>query len=315
MSIRRILETVIREHEKGRAVALCVVVATRGSTPQPAGAVICVDEAANVTGTLGGGCVEAEIRRVAHQSLGQGVGHIASFELDADFGFDDGMICGGTMDVAICPVAATSGADVYRQALENLDGLGSVIPLVVESEGSRVEYRLRLEVAPRLVIAGAGHISRVLANMALTVGFDLHVIDDRVAYANADRFPEPIQPHVGEFATTLEAMAIDTNTFVVIVTRGHLNDETALGAVLDSPAKYIGMIGSKRKINVVYEDLRQGGASEKSLARVHAPIGLDIGAVTTEEIAASIIAQLIQVRRQSYKPLVEGPFPVEVKTS
>jgi len=311
MSTRRILETIVREHDQGRCVALCVVVSTRGSTPQPAGAMLCVDEAATITGTLGGGCVEAEIRRVAHRAIGTGGSHVASFELDADFGHDDGMICGGTMDVAICPLGVANGIDVYRRALENIDTSEIVIPLRVEHDGSRVEYRVRLEPISRLLIAGAGHIGRVLAQVAVTAGFEVHVIDDRSDYANATRFPEPIRTHAGDIARSLAELTIDPNTFIVIVTRGHKNDEVALLAVLDSPAKYIGMIGSRRKIDVIYDDMRREGATEQALARIRAPIGIDIGAVTTEEIAVSIVAQLVQVRRRSHKPVVQGPFPVE----
>jgi xanthine dehydrogenase accessory factor len=273
---------------------------------------ICVDEAAKITGTLGGGCVESDIRRVAHQALGTGRGHIASFELDSDFGHDDGMICGGTMDVAICPLAETGGGSVIRHALEVAGRSDVVIPFRVEREGRHVEYRVRIEASPRLVVAGAGHISRVLAPMALAIGFDVHVIDDRGEFANATRFPDPIRSQVGEIATALSAMTIDTNTFVVIVTRGHKNDEAALRAVINAPARFIGMIGSERKIGVIYDDLRHEGITDAAIARVHAPIGIGIGAVTTEENAVSIAAQLVQVRRRSRRPIVEGPFPVEV---
>ncbi len=314
MSARRILETIVTEHDEGRSVTLCVVVATRGSTPQPAGAMVCVDEAANLIGTLGGGCVEAEIRRLAHQAIGNGTGRVCEFQLDSDFGHDDGMICGGTMEVALCPLPAKDGDDIFRRALQNLDTSESIIPLCVEQDGSPVEYRVRITPTPRLLIAGAGHIGRILANMAVIVGFEVHVIDDRDQYANVKRFPQPIRTHVGEIARTLSGMTIDSNTFVVIVTRGHNNDEAALRTVLGSPARYIGMIGSRRKINVIYDDLRHEGANEDAIARVQAPIGIDIGAVTTDEIAVSIVAQLVQVRRRSHNRVVEGPFPIEIQT-
>ncbi|RME39326.1 MAG: XdhC/CoxI family protein, partial [Planctomycetota bacterium] len=116
-------------------------------------------------------------------------------------------------------------------------------------------------------------------------------------FANADRFPPPMRPVVGDIEETLRGFPIDASTYVVIVTRGHRHDERALAAVVDSPARYIGMIGSRRKIDVIFDGLRRRGVSGERLARVHAPIGLDIGAVTTDEIALSIAAQLVSVRR------------------
>jgi xanthine dehydrogenase accessory factor len=146
--------------------------------------------------------------------------------------------------------------------------------------------------------------------MAVRLGFTVHVIDDRSEYANADRFPAPVSPVVGEIAGTLAKWPIDSGTYIVVVTRGHKHDEQALAAVLDSSARYIGMIGSKRKVKVIFDDLLHGGASKERLARVHAPVGLDIGAVTVEEIAVSITAQLIAVRRSERHKAVEGPFPI-----
>jgi xanthine dehydrogenase accessory factor len=136
------------------------------------------------------------------------------------------------------------------------------------------------------------------------------VLDDRGEYANADRFPSPIQPVAGDIAQTLRDFAVGPNTYVVIVTRGHKHDEAALRAVIGRSARYVGMIGSRRKIAVTFDDLRHAGASPAELERVHTPIGVDIGAVTPEEIAVSIAAELIAVRRASRKRAVEGPFPV-----
>lgn len=292
-------------------MAICVIVATRGSVPQPPGAMVCVDETANLTGTLGGGCVEADVRRIAHHSLTASKGQLASFELDDDFGYDDGMICGGTMDIAICPLETAQEIKPFQDALSRLEGNGATIPLRLQRDGSQVEYRVHIQPTPRLLIAGAGHISKILASMGVTAGFDVHVIDDRSSYVSSKRFPSPIETHVGDIAATLKKMPIDANTYVVIVTRGHNNDEASLSAVLKSPAGYLGMIGSKRKIEVIFEDLRHEGAYDKDLRRVHAPIGLPIGAVTAEEIAISIVAELVQVRRRSPTPVVQGPFPVE----
>ena len=122
---------------------------------------------------------------------------------------------------------------------------------------------------------------------------------------------DPIRTTVGDITSTLKAWPIDANTYIILVTRGHKHDEAALGAVLDSPARYIGMIGSRRKVKVIRDDLLRAGADESRLSRVHAPIGLDIHAVTTEEIALSMAAQLVSIRRADHHSAVEGPIPVK----
>ena len=221
------------------------------------------------------------------------------------------MICGGRMDVGVDVLTAASPVDTYREGARRFrDGQAVVLPLRVGTDRGRVEYRVHLEARPRLLIVGAGHISRVLARMMLPLGFDVGVIDDRADYANADRFPPPMRTTVGDMEATLESLAIDANTFVVIVTRGHKHDEQALQAVVESPAGYIGMIGSRRKVKVVFDDLRRRGVEPSALDRIHAPIGLDIHAVTTDEIALSIGAQLVSVRRARRGCAVDGPIAV-----
>lgn len=309
--ITRILSAVIAEAEAGRRVALCAIVATRGSTPQPAGALLCVDEAVAVTGTLGGGCVEADVRRRAYELLTTGRGELAVFKLDHDYGYDDGMICGGEMDIAVDVITSPERAQQLRQAQEQLASGGAAsITLRIETADGPTEYRLNLEAQPRLVIAGGGHIARILAGLAVQMGFRVSVIDDRAQFANAKRFPPPVEPVTGPIAETLRDWPIDANTYVVLVTRGHRHDEKALAAILDRPARYVGMIGSRRKIDIIFDDLLAGGASREHLDRVHAPVGLDINALTTDEIALSIAAQLVAVRRADGRKAVEGPFPI-----
>ena len=147
--------------------------------------------------------------------------------------------------------------------------------------------------------------------IAGTVDFDVTVIDDRADLLTAERLPDPIHRSAGDIEEVLRANPIDRNSYVVIVTRGHKHDEAALSAVIDSPARYLGMIGSKSKIRKMYESLKSRSVSEEQLQRVHAPIGLDIGAVTVPEIAVSIAGQLIATRREDYNRLVEGPFPID----
>lgn len=310
MEVVDVLKTILHEHNSGRRAALCTIVATRGSTPQPAGTIVCVDEAAKMIGSLGGGCMEADVRREAHRLLSVHSEELLTFTLDNDFGHDDGMICGGHLDVAIQTDWKPEDIASIQNHVKNLEqGREAVLAVKVKKTEGVVDYRVALEPTPRLVIAGAGHISRTLATIAVASGFDVSVIDERADLNNAERFAPPIRSVVGDIGNTLREFPIDANTFVVIVTRGHKHDEVALAAVLDSPARYIGMIGSKRKINVIFEDLRHGGANEEQLARVNAPIGIDIGAVTANEIAVSIAAQLIAERRKNEQQMVNGSSP------
>lgn len=313
-----ILDTVVREVDAGRSVALCVVVATRGSAPQVPGAMACVTEKGEIIGTVGGGMTEADVIRQARQLLcskGRDIsipsGGVFTFGLDHDRGDETGPICGGQMDIAIAVLWEQDQLQPLRVALDQLcTGHSATIPIRVARSTGPVEYRLNLESTPKLVIAGGGHIGLALATMMVPLGFHISVIDDRGEFASAERFPPPINPIAGDIAKTLTDWPIDANTYVVIVTRDHKHDEQALAAVLDSPAKYVGMIGSRRKIKIIFDNLRLCDATQEQLDRVHSPIGLDVKAVTPEEIAVSIAAELISVRRAEYRKTVEGPIPV-----
>ena len=306
--IEDVFQKVVDELEAGRPVALCAIVAARGSTPQPPGTMVCVDQAAQMTGTLGGGCVEADVRRKAHQCLSDRVGRIVTFALDHDFGYDDGMLCGGQLDVALAVYSRTEDAVAVVEALQQLNqGSPTEIPLRIANGTKTDVYRIRIAATPKLVIVGGGHIGRILAQMSVPLGFRVTVLDDRLQFANPDRFPPPITPVVGDVARVLREWPIDANTYIVIVTRGHKHDEAALRSVIGSPARYIGMIGSRRKICVIFDDLKHDGVPDAQIAQVHAPIGLNIGAVTAEEIALSIAAELVSVRRAEKRMKVIGP--------
>ena len=306
-----LFETIIRQVKAGKRVALCAVVKTRGSAPQSPGAMLVVDEGMNAIGTLGGGCVEAEVCKRAFQLLGRGEAKLLDFQLDHDPGGGDGLICGGSMDVAVVPVLTDAEAAQFRRAIDDVGaGRTAQVCLRVEHGAQWEEYRILVEAEPKLVIAGAGHVGAELARMCVNLEFDVTVIDDRSDFANAKRLPPPIHILVGDIEQTLRRHAIDKNTYVVIVTRGHNYDEQALSAVIDSNARYLGMIGSRRKVKVIFENLKAGGVKPELLDRVHAPIGLAINAATVPEIALSIAAQLIAVRRAGKRRLVEGPLPV-----
>jgi len=273
-----------------------------------------VDQRMQTVGTLGGGCVEAEVCRRAFELLERGSASLLSFQLNHDYGWDDGLICGGGMDIAVQPLTALDQAADVRRALAAItSGESARIPLRVQNENAWLEYYVLVEAEPKLVIAGAGHVGAQLARWCVDLEFDVTVIDDRADFANAQRLPSPIHPLVGDIEQTLRAHPIDRDTYVVIVTRGHNHDEQALSAVIASNAKYIGLIGSRRKVKLIFDDLRAAGVDPALLERVHSPIGLNINSVTVPEIAVSIAAQLIAVRRENQGRLVEGPVTINAR--
>jgi xanthine dehydrogenase accessory factor len=260
-------------------------------------------------GTIGGGCVEAEVRRRALEMLGSRSSGVLSFELDRDSGADSGLICGGRLDVAVVSLTDVAQAEPFNEAVKRISRQEQAcIPLRVQHEGEIVEYRLNIEPTPTLLIAGAGHVGAALAKLSVGLGFRVVVLDDRSDLLNPGRLPAPIETVAGSIETLLRQWRVDANTYVVIVTRGHAHDQRALHAVIDLPAKYFGMIGSRRKIRVIFDDLESLGVPPAKLQRVHAPIGLKIGALSVPEIAVSIAAELIQVRRAEAHRAVEGPF-------
>ena len=293
-----LLTEIIQRSTAGEKLALCVLVRARGSTPQRTGAKMLVLGNGKTIGTLGGGCVEAEVKSKALIQLADGTASsLHEFRLDHDFGWDDGLICGGSIDVHIRVLATEDAREFGRLLSEIRAGRAAELVLQLEPTIASARYTEILQPAPSLVIAGGGHVGQSLGMLAGALDFRLTVIDDRPDYVSAQRFPSASQRIVGDIDTELARFAIDPQTYVVIVTRGHRNDGRALAAVVNSPARYIGLIGSKRKIKTIFDDLAQQGVPLEKIARVHAPIGLEIAAVTPAEIAVSIAAELIAVRR------------------
>jgi xanthine dehydrogenase accessory factor len=241
---------------RGDSVALVTVVRSQGSTPQRAGAKMLVWADGRTLGTIGGGCYENDAFWKAREALSSGRPSLLHFELNDDFAQENGLICGGRMDVHIDPLTPS----------------------------------------PRLFIIGAGHVGFHLARIAGDVGFRIHIVDDREKFANAERFPgadvvvEPIP-------TWLHRAEIPSSSYVVVVTRGHQHDLDAMRALAARDLKYLGLIGSRAKVARIYDALLEEGMPPECLQRVHAPIGLEIGAVTPAEIAISILAELIAVTR------------------
>ncbi len=336
--MREILTELTTALEQGRPCVYCAVVETRGSTPQKAGAVMLVFADGSQHGTLGGGCVEAEVKRRALTCLAHGgQAEVLSFCLDDDYGWDDGLICGGRMNILADPLTRDrAGLLAYYRQYQDLieqgkgcteavhvgerylfDARGSLVGQLAEQapssallEGVRpLELRpgplLRqgiayLPILPRitLLIVGGGHVGRAVARLAADVDFDVWVLDDRERYASRERFPMARNVLVGDIGLTLKELAPKLNEtfYCIIVTRGHSHDEEALYHLAPTAAGYVGMIGSKRKIRLIHDDLLHRGLPEEVLGRVHAPLGFAIGSQTVPEIAVSIVAELIACR-------------------
>jgi xanthine dehydrogenase accessory factor len=217
----------------------------------------------SIVGTIGGGCVEAEVWQAAREVMESERPRTLTFDLNQDPKYDTGLVCGGTLEIFVEPILPP--ADLY--------------------------------------IFGAGHVATSLYKIARLAGFDVTVIDDREAYANRERFPEAHQVICEDFDKAAAQLAPTESSYIVIVTRGHRDDMRMLRWAVQTPARYVGMIGSKRKTITIFKELQQEGLPAHLFERVHAPIGLDIGAVTPEEIAVSITAELIAKRRKVERDL------------
>jgi len=296
-----LLRRVAAASREGYGAVACLIVGHRGSTPQSAGALMFVDELGRLSGTIGGGCIEADVRRRAMPMIERKQSAILKFRLDGDYGWDDGLICGGTIEVAVAPAPSPETLEEIAAAIEQRRA--TRLDLDVRGDGNHERITLRIPSRPRLYIAGAGHIGQATARLAVALDFDVTIFDDRPDLLA--RFTEPLRTVCGPIAQRLSQAAIDRSTYCLIVTRGHRHDAQALAAVLeraepgDEP-QYIGMIGSRRKVAVTYDELESRGIARERLNAICAPVGLPIGSQTVEEIAISIAAQLVQVRAQGH---------------
>jgi xanthine dehydrogenase accessory factor len=243
--------------EQGEDAALVTIVSTQGSTPQRVGARMLVFADGRTIGTIGGGCYENDAAGKARDIIRSRTAAVVRYDLSNSLAEENGLICGGRMDVFIEP----------------------------------------LDPSPRLIIVGAGHVSQHVAKLAADVGFRVHVVDDRGKFASRERFPSVDEVTVADIEAFFTSADLPAASYVVVVTRGHAHDLSAMRALAGRPLRYIGMIGSRAKVARIFDALSGDGVSGEWLREVRAPIGLRIGAVTPEEIAVSIVAELIAVRR------------------
>jgi len=254
-----VYEELLRLRNLWQKCALATIVDVRGSIPSYESAKLLVREDWSMTGTIGGGCVEAEVWNAAREVIETEKPKHLTFNLGQDAAYDNGLICGGQLDVFVEPV----------------------LPI------------------PHAFIFGAGHISKSLSKVAVLAGFATVIVDNREAFANRDRFPEAAEVHAEEYEEIFPRLAINESSYVIIVTRGHRDDMRVLKLAMATQARYISMIGSKRKVINVIRELEREGMPREAYERIHAPMGLDIGAISPEEIAISVAAEMIAVRRNA----------------
>jgi xanthine dehydrogenase accessory factor len=340
--------------EKKENVALATLVTRVGSAPRAVGAKYLIKGDGTSVGSIGGGCVEAEVWQEAQKVMEKGEGRILHFDLTPELLAEGGLICGGNIGIFLEPLQEEF-LPIYQEAAKIRQKGGSAILITLISvdgplpkgEGSKVlikksgekigrlwggvelenkilregevllkEKKLnvmafrsenrKMEILlepifsePTVYIFGGGHVSEQLAPLAKKVHFKVVIIDDREMFANRSRFPEADEVIVSEFEECFNRLHIDENSYIVIVTRGHLCDGFVLKQAVKTKTRYIGMIGSKKKIQTLYQNLITEGIAKDALARVYAPIGIDIHSETPEEIAVSIVAELIKVRGET----------------
>jgi xanthine dehydrogenase accessory factor len=252
-----VYEELVRLRNLGQKCALATIVEVRGSIPSYESAKLLVREDGSMTGTIGGGCVEAEVWNAAREVIETEKPRHLTFNLGQDAAYDNGLICGGQLEVFVECVSPQ----------------------------------------PAALIFGGGHISRSLAKVLDIAGFAVSVVDNREAFANRERFPEAGQVFAEEYEEIFPKLNITSSTYIVIVTRGHRDDMRVLRWAITTSARYISMIGSKRKTIAVIRELEREGLPAEAFERLHAPMGLEIGAISPEEIAISVAAEMIAVRR------------------
>ena len=321
---------------EGRTGALATICRRSGSLPMARDAKLVVGDDRRHWGTVGGGCTEADVIEQALAAAREGQPRVVQHTLNADLAGDIGLSCGGTADFFLEPVVSTpEAAELYLAVAEAVqrrvegavytaldwsgapakvavigarrfavgrgaDALGSEGPVHTQglprTEGHTfVEPLLRL---PRVIVFGAGHVGVEIARLAARAGFYVVAVDDRAEFASRERLPGVDEVVARDFREVLDTLVLDEDDFVIAATRGHGFDAYIVERTAASPARYVGMLGSQRKKAVLWRALREAGVPQAALDRVRVPIGEDIGADTPSEIAVSVVAELIRVRRQ-----------------
>jgi xanthine dehydrogenase accessory factor len=259
--MEEIYKKIVEVQEQSQAAALVTVISIKGSTPRDVGAKMIVYPDGSIYGSIGGSAVEAMVIEESIKCIKDGSSLKVTHNLDDAEKEDTGMICGGVMEFFIEP----------------------------------------LKVMPHLYIFGGGHVALPLAQLAFQAGFSYTIIEDREEFASRERFPHAKDIMVGQLHNIAQQIEFKPTDFIAIVTRSHDQDYLALREVLNNPPRYVGAIGSKAKRKQIFARLRKDGVAQKLIDQVHTPIGLAIHAETPEEIAVSIVAELIQIKNEKLK--------------
>jgi xanthine dehydrogenase accessory factor len=252
-----IYEEITALRKQGRRGALATIIQVQGSVPSFETSKILIRDDGSIVGTVGGGCVEAEVWSVAQDVMKEERPRRLHFNLNQNPEYDEGLVCGGSLDIFIEPILAI----------------------------------------PTLYLMGGGHVSLSIFKVAQAAGFETVICDDREAFANPERFPAAKATHAGAWEEMFPKLSPNSFSYLVIATRGHKGDLACLRWALTTQARYVGMVGSRRKLVEFFKVLEGEGVPLEILERVHSPVGLDIGAVTPGEIAVSVVAEMIAVRR------------------
>lgn len=252
-----VFDELVRLRALGQKSALATIVEVNGSIPSFQSAKLLVREDGSMAGTIGGGCVEAEVWNAAREVIATGKPRNMQFSLGQDAAYDNGLICGGQLQVFVECITPQ----------------------------------------PSAIVFGGGHISKSLCKVLDLAGFRTSVVDNRATYANRERFPEAADIHAEEYEDVFPKLFVNDSTYVVIVTRGHRDDMRVLRWAVSTSARYIAMIGSRRKTIAVIKELEKEGIPNSEFERIYAPMGFEIGAVSPEEIAISVAAEMIAMRR------------------
>ncbi|MGH9376563.1 MAG: XdhC family protein [Terriglobia bacterium] len=254
-----IYSEIAKLRKEGRRGALATIIQVQGSIPSYESSKILVRDDGSIVGTVGGGCVEAEVWAVAQDVMREEKPRRLHFNLNDRPEDNEGLVCGGSLDIFIEPILA----------------------------------------APALYLFGGGHVSLAISRIAEMAGFETIIADDREAFANHQRFPGAAQLYSGPWEEIFPQLHPNRFSYLVIATRGHKGDLACLRWAVASGARYVGMVGSRRKLIEFFKVLEREGVQPEQLDRMHSPVGLDIGALTPEEIAVSVVAEMIAVRRNA----------------
>lgn len=312
MNFFALIEAALRREEP---FALGIIVEVKGSSPQKQGAKALFYADGRIDGTLGGGCLEAEVQKRARQALISRKPELFELVLDHDFGWDDGLICGGKVCGIILP-DAPSAAALWSRLARRDETVTWGVRKDFKIEAARAEedsdqdwcYQETVSPACALWIAGAGHVGRAVAALAARLDFDVTIFDDRPSLAQPRFFPAGTRFRVDYWEKMLTDAFPPKPVFGLIVTRGHQHDALALRHWLHRPFSFLGMIGSRRKKRLVFDQfLEEKIATEEQLAAVACPVGLELLAHTVDEIALSIVAQFVLQRGEKvYRRVGKG---------